>query len=96
MPSGMLPAVEIDGVGLVTESDDIIGVLEDVFGPLASGSGKNPPRPRQVARDLAVLLFLMRRDEFVFGSRLTKNRRPRCVRLPSVLASTQLVKEATQ
>ena len=94
----MLPAVEIDGVGLVTESDDIIGVLEDVFGPLASGSGKNPPtpRPRQVARDLAVLLFLMRRDEFVFGSRLTKNRRPRCVRLPSVLASTQLVKEATQ
>ncbi|MGJ3251166.1 MAG: glutathione S-transferase family protein [Elainellaceae cyanobacterium] len=36
VPSGMLPAVEIDG-RLITESDDILIALERVFGSLGSG-----------------------------------------------------------
>ena len=35
VPSGMLPAIELDNV-LITESDDIIQALEKVYGPLGS------------------------------------------------------------
>jgi glutathione S-transferase len=36
VPSGMLPALELDG-RLITESDDILMALEQVFGPLNQG-----------------------------------------------------------
>lgn len=36
VPSGMLPAIELDGY-LITESDDILIALEQVFGPLVFG-----------------------------------------------------------
>jgi len=36
VPSGMLPALELDGQ-LITESDDILMALESAFGPLAFG-----------------------------------------------------------
>lgn len=36
VPSGMLPAIELDG-RLITESDDILIALEQVFGPLTHG-----------------------------------------------------------
>ncbi|QZZ18628.1 glutathione S-transferase family protein [Leptothermofonsia sichuanensis E412] len=36
VPSGMLPAIELDG-RLITESDDILIALEQVFGPLTQG-----------------------------------------------------------
>jgi glutathione S-transferase len=36
VPSGMLPALELDGQ-LITESDDILLVLERAFGPLGQG-----------------------------------------------------------
>jgi glutathione S-transferase len=36
VPSGMLPALELDG-RLITESDDILIALERVFGPLGQG-----------------------------------------------------------
>lgn len=36
VPSGMLPALELDG-RLITESDDILMALERAFGPLAAG-----------------------------------------------------------
>ena len=36
VPSGMLPALELDGK-LITESDDILLALEQVFGPLYQG-----------------------------------------------------------
>ena len=36
VPSGMLPALELDG-NLITESDDILIALETVFGPLGWG-----------------------------------------------------------
>ncbi|UFP95889.1 glutathione S-transferase family protein [Gloeobacter morelensis] len=36
VPSGMLPAVELDG-RVITESDDILIALERTFGPLGSG-----------------------------------------------------------
>lgn len=36
VPSGMLPALELDGQ-LITESDDILLALEQAFGPLAFG-----------------------------------------------------------
>ncbi len=36
VPSGMLPAVELDG-RIITESDDILIALEQVFGPLGPG-----------------------------------------------------------
>lgn len=36
VPSGMLPAVELDGT-LITESDDILLALEQAFGPLGAG-----------------------------------------------------------
>lgn len=36
VPSGMLPALELDG-RLITESDDILLALERVFGPLGQG-----------------------------------------------------------
>lgn len=36
VPSGMLPALELDG-RLITESDDILIALEQVFGPLGQG-----------------------------------------------------------
>lgn len=35
VPSGMLPALELDG-GLITESDDILMALEGCFGPLGA------------------------------------------------------------
>ncbi|MEO6860296.1 MAG: glutathione S-transferase family protein, partial [Microcoleus sp.] len=40
VPSGMLPAIELDG-RIITESDDILIALEQVFGPLGLGM-KNP------------------------------------------------------
>ncbi len=36
VPSGMLPAVELDGQ-IITESDDILIALEETFGPLGQG-----------------------------------------------------------
>ncbi len=36
VPSGMLPALELDG-RMITESDEILLALEGVFGPLAAG-----------------------------------------------------------
>ncbi len=36
VPSGMLPALDLDGT-LITESDDILGALEQAFGPLVWG-----------------------------------------------------------
>jgi len=36
VPSGMLPAIELDG-RLITESDDILIAMEEVFGPLGHG-----------------------------------------------------------
>ncbi len=36
VPSGMLPAIALDG-RLITESDDILMALEETFGPLGSG-----------------------------------------------------------
>jgi glutathione S-transferase len=36
VPSGMLPAIELDGL-IITESDDILIALEQVFGPLGPG-----------------------------------------------------------
>src|SRR3712207_4011098 len=36
VPSGMLPALELDG-RLITESDDILMALEQAFGPLGAG-----------------------------------------------------------
>jgi Glutathione S-transferase len=36
VPSGMLPAIELDG-RIITESDDILIALERVFGPLGLG-----------------------------------------------------------
>jgi glutathione S-transferase len=36
VPSGMLPALELDG-RIITESDDILKALEKVFGPLEKG-----------------------------------------------------------
>ncbi|WP_017307080.1 glutathione S-transferase family protein [Spirulina subsalsa] len=41
VPSGMLPALELDG-RLITESDDILLALEETFGPL--GWGLNDPQ----------------------------------------------------
>ena len=38
VPSGMLPALEIDGQ-FITESDDILLILERAFGPLYKGMG---------------------------------------------------------
>ncbi|NJM28410.1 MAG: glutathione S-transferase family protein [Pseudanabaena sp. RU_4_16] len=40
VPSGMLPAIELDG-RIITESDDILIALEKVFGPLGLGM-ENP------------------------------------------------------
>ncbi|TAG96144.1 MAG: glutathione S-transferase family protein [Oscillatoriales cyanobacterium] len=40
VPSGMLPAIELDG-RIITESDDILIALERVFGPLSLGM-ENP------------------------------------------------------
>lgn len=53
VPSGMLPALEIDG-RLITESDDILIALEQVFGPL--GFGMQDPRVLPL-RQLERMLF---------------------------------------
>ncbi|MBD2463783.1 glutathione S-transferase family protein [Oscillatoria sp. FACHB-1407] len=53
VPSGMLPALELDG-RLITESDDILLALERVFGPL--GQGMEDPRVLPLRR-LERLLF---------------------------------------
>ncbi|WP_373540506.1 glutathione S-transferase family protein [Chamaesiphon sp.] len=53
VPSGMLPAVELDG-RIVTESDDILLALEDAFG--AVGAGMRDPRVMPL-RQLERLLF---------------------------------------
>lgn len=53
VPSGMLPALELDG-RLITESDDILLALERTFGPL--GHGMEDPRVLPL-RQLERLLF---------------------------------------
>jgi glutathione S-transferase len=53
VPSGMLPAVELDG-RMITESDDILIALERVFGPLVQGM--EDPRVLPL-RQLERLLF---------------------------------------
>ena len=53
VPSGMLPALELDG-RLITESDRILEVLELAFGSL--GAGMHNSRVRQL-RDLERVLF---------------------------------------
>ncbi len=53
VPSGMLPAVELDG-RIITESDDILLALERVFGTLAAGMEDPQVLP---LRQLERLLF---------------------------------------
>ncbi|MDB9526081.1 glutathione S-transferase family protein [Oscillatoria sp. CS-180] len=53
VPSGMLPALELDG-RLMTESDDILMALEQAFGPLAFGMEDRKVLP---LRKLERLLF---------------------------------------
>ena len=53
VPSGMLPALELDG-RLMTESDEILLALEQTFGPL--GTSMLDPQVRQL-RQLERLLF---------------------------------------
>ena len=53
VPSGMLPAIEIDGY-LITESDDILMALEDTFGVLGKGMSDPDVLP---LRRLERLLF---------------------------------------
>ena len=53
VPSGMLPAIELDG-HLITESDDILIALEQVFGPLGPGMKDSTVLP---LRRLERLLF---------------------------------------
>ncbi|MBW4421227.1 MAG: glutathione S-transferase family protein [Myxacorys californica WJT36-NPBG1] len=53
VPSGMLPAIELDG-RLITESDDILIALEQVFGPLGQGMKDSTVLP---LRQLERLLF---------------------------------------
>lgn len=53
VPSGMLPALELDG-RLITESDRILEALERAFGPV--GAGMNDRRVRRL-RELERLLF---------------------------------------
>lgn len=53
VPSGMLPAIELDG-RLITESDDILIALERAFGPL--GQGMEDPQVIPL-RQLERLLF---------------------------------------
>jgi len=53
VPSGMLPALELDG-RLITESDEILLALERAFGPL--GTSMLDPQVRQL-RQLERLLF---------------------------------------
>ncbi|MGB5917104.1 MAG: glutathione S-transferase N-terminal domain-containing protein, partial [Phormidesmis sp.] len=52
VPSGMLPALELDGQ-IITESDDILMALEQAFGPLGPGMQDPSVLPlRQLERDL--------------------------------------------
>ena len=53
VPSGMLPALELDG-RMITESDDILMAVEQVFGPLVFGM--NDPKVMPL-RQLERLLF---------------------------------------
>ncbi len=53
VPSGMLPAIELDG-RIITESDDILMALEHAFGPLSLGM--NNPRVLSL-RQLERVLF---------------------------------------
>jgi glutathione S-transferase len=53
VPSGMLPALELDG-RIITESDDILIALERAFGPLSLGMTDPAVRP---LRQLERLLF---------------------------------------
>jgi glutathione S-transferase len=53
VPSGMLPALELDG-RIITESDDILIALERVFGPLGPSMTDSTVRP---LRQLERLLF---------------------------------------
>ncbi len=53
VPSGMLPALELDG-RMITESDDILMALEQVFGPLVFGMNDSKVMP---LRQLERLLF---------------------------------------
>ncbi len=52
VPSGMLPALELDG-RMITESDDILMALESAFGPLVAGMQDPAVLPlRQLERSL--------------------------------------------
>jgi glutathione S-transferase len=55
VPSGMLPALNLEGE-IVTESDDILVKLEDRFGPLKQGEGMSDP----------AVVALRRRERLLF------------------------------
>ncbi len=53
VPSGMLPALQIDGKRVITESDDILAALEAEFGPLGESMNSKTVLPfRQLERIL--------------------------------------------
>ena len=58
VPSGMLPAIELDG-RLITESDDILIALEQAFGALGLGM-KHPRSPTAAAARAAAVQSLVR------------------------------------
>ena len=74
--SGKLPAIELRG-NVITESDEIIGILEKEYGILGSSIfSKKLKEPRKLERDIfrAWCNWLCRKDIFSFESKNKRNK----------------------
>jgi glutathione S-transferase len=85
VPSGMLPALELDGQ-IITESDDILIALEQAFGPLVKGM--NDPQVVPL-RQLERLLFRAWCSWLCYPSRSQKQDQSSCEQFIKVMAMVE-------
>lgn len=91
VPSGMLPAIELDG-RLITESDDILLALEQAFGPLVFGMKHPSVLP---LRYLERLLFRSWCAWLCYPSRSTQQEDGNHEQFTSVVARVEAALSAT-
>ncbi len=91
VPSGMLPAIELDG-RLITESDDILLALEEVFGTLGVGMKHPTALP---LRQLERLLFRYWCAWLCYPTRSTREEQRNRAQFQAVVAKVEAALSST-
>jgi glutathione S-transferase len=91
VPSGMLPAVELDG-RIITESDDILMALERSFGPLGRAMDDPDVRPM---RQLERLLFRAWCQWLCYPARSQREDQQNRAQFQTIIANVEVALAAT-